>query len=136
MCEMSTREAFASIEDLEEAEREVRKRASLDRESNLRAMAAKCAAIAEQYGGTEVVAVGALSVKIADLVNHKVTFTCEEPVFTSDFRGERTLRGCWIAAGSVDGVLRICDSFLMQYLGVVDRKTLQILALHSLVLSE
>lgn len=128
---LSTREAFASPEDDEAMEAEVRMQGVIDRDSNLKIMAAKCAKIAEQYGGVDKVAVGVLLMQAADLVNCKVTFTCEEYVYNDEFKGERLTQGCWLATDGVANVMQLCNSYYLQYLGVVDRSTKQVLALHN-----
>ena len=52
-------------------------------------------------------------------------------IYNNEFKGERILKGCWIATGGIVETLQACNSFYLQYLGVVDRSTKQIIALHT-----
>lgn len=130
MQEMSTREAFANPDDVEAIEAEVRMQGALNRERNLRLKAAQCAKLAERYVGIDA-AVGVLIVQVADLINFKVLFDLEEPVYNDEIKGERMIKDCWLDTADVSGTVNAVNAFYLQYWAVVDRNTKQILALHN-----
>jgi len=125
-----TKKAF---NDLEDAEANALIQMTFDRDRNLKIKAAQCVKIAESYGGIEAVAVGVLHVEVTDLINNKLFFKLDEPVYSDEFRGERSTKDCWIATENVSATVQASNSFYLQYLAVVDRSTKQVLALHNAV---
>jgi len=130
MRELSTREVFSRLEDAEAVENEVRMTFDLDR--NLRTKSVQCSKIADKYGGTAV-AVGVLHIQVADLVSNRVIFDLTEPLYNGEFKGEHTLKDCWLATETVSATVQAVNAFYLQYLAVVDRSTKQVLALHNAV---
>ena len=123
------KEVFDALEDAETT----LTRLTFDPDRNLRIKAAQCAKIADKYGGASVVAVGVLHIQVADLVNNRVTFDLVEPLFNDEIKGERTIKGCWLATDGVVSTVQASNCFYLQYLAVVDRSTKQVLALHNAV---
>ena len=123
------KEVFDALEDAETAIT----RLTFDLDRNLKIKAAQCAKIADKYGGPTKTAVGVLHIQVADLVNLRVTFDLTEPIFNEEFRGERTIKGCWLATDGVVSTVQASNCFYLQYLAVVDRSTKQVLALHNAV---
>ena len=126
MCDECTKRAFDELEDAN-----LLLQRDYDRDSNLKIKAAQCAKIAEKYGGSDYVAVGILIVQVANLVTNRVLFTLEEPVYTDEIKGERTIKDCWLDTKDTASAVQSVNAFYLQYLAVVDRSTKQVLALHN-----